>query len=75
MEAEGGVGVRGMLLCGVPSERGFFFWVGSQGLHPGLVCDAPLGHGIRNTVDEPGIGTAVRAWNWKRGGGPVSDIR
>ena len=56
-------------------NAGFFFREDSQGLHPGLVCDAPLGHGIRNTVDKPGIRTAVRAWNRKRGGGPVSDTR
>ena len=37
-------------LCGVPSERGFFCRADSQGLHPGLVCDAPLGHGIENVV-------------------------
>ena len=68
---KGVVEVRGSRLCGVPSERGFLFPGDSQGLHPGLVCDAPLGHGIRNTVDEPGIGTAVRAWNRKRGGRAV----
>jgi hypothetical protein len=38
-------------LCGVPSERGFVFLVNSQGLHPGLVCDAPSGHKIGNEVD------------------------
>jgi hypothetical protein len=32
---------RGPRLCGVPSERGFLFPGDSQGLHPGLVCDAP----------------------------------
>jgi hypothetical protein len=37
-------------LCGVPSERGFFCRADSQGLHPGLVCDAPLGHEIENVV-------------------------
>ena len=37
-------------LCGVPSERGFFCRADSQGLHPGLVCDAPLGHAIENVV-------------------------
>ena len=37
---------RGPRLCGVPSERGFLFPGDSQGLHPGLVCDAPSGHGI-----------------------------
>ncbi len=31
-------------------DAGLFLWVFSQGLHPGLVCDAPLGHGIGNTV-------------------------
>ena len=31
------------------------------------------GHGIGNTVDEPGIGIAVRALYRKYGGGPVSD--
>ena len=46
----------------------FFFRGAPQGLHPGLVCDAPLGHGIRNTVDEPCIATAVRAWDSKHGG-------
>jgi hypothetical protein len=28
----------------------FFFRVYSQGLHPGLVCDAPTGHGIGNVI-------------------------
>ena len=46
----------------------FFFRGAPQGLHPGLVCDAPLGHGIRNTVDEPCIATAVWAWDSKHGG-------
>jgi hypothetical protein len=27
-----------------------FYGYFPQGLHPGLVCDAPLGHGIGNTV-------------------------
>ena len=44
-------------LCGVPSERGLFCRVDSQGLHPGLVCGAPSGHGVRNRV---------RAWDWER---------
>jgi hypothetical protein len=42
----------GFEACGYAAflqNAGFFFRVGSQGLHPGLVCDAPLGHGIRNT--------------------------
>ncbi len=30
---------------------------GFPGLHPGLVCDAPSGHGVRNRV---------RAWDWER---------
>ena len=29
--------------------RGCFIGGNSQGVHPGLVCDAPSGHGIRNT--------------------------
>ena len=37
-------------LCGVPSERGFVFRGNSQGFHPGLVCDAPLGHSDGNVV-------------------------
>jgi hypothetical protein len=44
-------------LCGVPSERGVFLPGDSQGLHPGLVCEASLGHGVRNRV---------RAWDWER---------
>ena len=44
-------------LCGVPSEREECCRVDSQGLHPGLVCDAPTGHGVRNRV---------RAWDWER---------
>jgi hypothetical protein len=56
-------------------NAGFFFRVDSQGLHPGLVCDAPLGHGIRNTVDGPGIGTADRSGNRKRGRGMGSGPR
>ena len=31
-------------------NAGLFFRVDSQGLHPGLVCNAPLGHGIGNVV-------------------------
>jgi hypothetical protein len=31
-------------------NAGEFFRVDSQGWHPGLVWDAPLGHGIGNTV-------------------------
>ena len=31
-------------------NAGFFFRVDSQGLHPGLVCNAPTGHGIGNVV-------------------------
>ena len=50
MKAEGGGEVRGPRLCGVPSERGFVFLGGFPGLHPGLVCDAPLGQGVRNVV-------------------------
>ena len=38
-------------------NAGLFFRVDSQGLHPGLVCDAPSGHGVRNRV---------RAWDWER---------
>ena len=81
---KGGVEVRGLRLCGVPSERGFFCWVDSQGLHPGLVCDAPLGHGLENVVaglapTEPrrpvGTRCPCRAWDWKRGGCPVSESR
>ena len=34
-----------------------FCRVGSQGWHPGLVCDAHSGHGVRNRV---------RAWDWER---------
>jgi len=42
--------VRGRRLCGVPSERGKVLPGGFPGLHPGLVCDAPLGHvrGLQN---------------------------
>jgi hypothetical protein len=60
-------------------NAGFFFRVDSQGLHPGLVCVAPLGHGIRNTVDGPGIGTAdrsgnvVEAWDRDRVRGPIPE--
>ena len=64
----GGVEARGLRLCGVPSKRGFLFPGDSQGLHPGLICDALLGNVILNTLDEPGIGIAVRAWDSKRGG-------
>ena len=38
-------------------NAGLFFRVDSQGLHPGLVCDAPSGHGVRNRV---------RPWDWER---------
>jgi hypothetical protein len=38
-------------------NAGLFFRVDSQGLHPGLVCDAHSGHGVRNWV---------RAWDWER---------
>ena len=31
-------------------NAGLFFREDSQGLHPGLVCDAPTGHGIGNGV-------------------------
>ena len=59
-------------------NAGFFFRVDSQGLHPGLVCDAPLGHGIGNVVAELApteplrhVGTRcpVGAWTRERGGG------
>jgi hypothetical protein len=50
MESEGGVEFRGPRLCGVPSERGFFFQADSQGLHPGLVCDAPTRAWDRNAI-------------------------
>ena len=33
-------------------NAGLFFRVGSQGWHPGLVCDAPSGHGIRHVVGD-----------------------
>ena len=48
------VEVRGSRLCGVPSERGFLFPGDSQGLHPGLVCDAPsapLTDGVGSVLD------------------------
>jgi hypothetical protein len=47
-DAEGEV--RGRRLCGVPSEREKVLPGGFPGLHPGLVCDAPLGHvrGLQN---------------------------
>ncbi len=48
-------------LCGVPSEREECCRVESQGLHPGLVCDAPLGHGIAKH--------GGRAWYRNRGQG------
>jgi hypothetical protein len=41
-------------LCGVPSEREECCRVGSQGLHPGLVCDAPsapLTDGVGSVLD------------------------
>ena len=38
-------------------NAGLFCRVGSQGWHPGLVCDAPSGHGVRNRV---------RTWDWER---------
>jgi hypothetical protein len=31
-------------------NAGLFFREDSQGLHPGLVCDAPSGHWIGNVV-------------------------
>jgi hypothetical protein len=36
--------------CGVPSERISVLTGDSQGYLPGLVCDAPSGHGIENVV-------------------------
>ena len=68
----------GFEACGYAAflqNAGFFCRGDSQGLHPGLVCDAPLGHGIRNTVDGPGIGTADRVWYRKRGRGMESGTR
>ena len=35
----------------------------SQGLHPGLVCDAPTGHGVRNRVRAWGSKYDGRAWD------------
>ena len=56
-------------------NAGFFIRVGSQSWHPGLVCDAPTGHGIQHVVGD---------WYWTHGGwfdagnamgGPVSETR
>ena len=47
-QVKAGFEVRVPRLCGVPSEREECCRVGSQGLHSGLVCDAPSGHGVRN---------------------------
>ena len=61
----GGLGL-GLRLCGVPSERWFVLGEGSQGLHPGLVCDAPSGHLIGNVVwvcdRERGWGMRLGMW-------------
>ena len=40
-------------------NAGLFFREDSQGLHPGLVCDAPSGHEIGNAVAGPGTGNAA----------------
>ena len=45
----------------------------SQGLHPGLVCDAPLGHGIENAVDDPVTETRSTVWYRKYDRSAVSD--
>ena len=59
-------------------NAGFFFRADSQGLHPGLVCDAPLGHGIGNVVwglapterlRHVGTRCPVGAWDRERGWG------
>ena len=70
-------------LCGVPSERGVVFSGDSQGWHPGLVCDAPTGHGIGNAVGGPvsetqsrrRIGNAVGGRYRRHDRGTVSGTR
>ena len=72
MKPEGVVEIRGLRLCGVPSERRFVFPGGFPGLHPGLVCGAPsgplideVGSVLDREVDSlPDEGMGSELWWW-----------
>ena len=51
-------------------NAGFLCGGDSQGLHPGLVCDAPSGHGIGHVVGGSGIGNTMGVRYRTRGRGP-----